>query len=86
MDLYKFFTSRGFKVKKAKVVLDQKTSKSKGYGYLAFFAQDEAERCLKEMNNTVIHGHAVILSLKVENKSFNEKANIIIKNIDKEAT
>lgn len=34
LDLYKFFTSKGFQPKTAKVVLDKKTSKSKGYGYL----------------------------------------------------
>ena len=56
-----------------------------GYGYLSFYSQDEADRCLKEMNNTVINGHAIRLLLQ-GNKSFNEKANILVKNVDKEVT
>jgi RNA recognition motif-containing protein len=34
LDFYKFFTSKGFKVKNAKIVIDTKTNKSRGYGYL----------------------------------------------------
>lgn len=34
LDLYKFFSSKGYTLKSAKVVLDKRTSKSKGYGYL----------------------------------------------------
>lgn len=56
-----------------------------GYGYLSFNTQDEADRCLKEMNNTVIDGKAVRL-LPQGNKSFNEKANVIVKNVAKEVT
>lgn len=84
LDLFKYFQSRGYNVKKAKVVLDKKTSKSYGYGYLAFYAEEEAERCVKEMNNAIINGHAIVLSKKVQNKQFNEKANILVKNIEKD--
>jgi polyadenylate-binding protein len=70
-------------VVRSKVVLDRKTSKSLGYGYLAFHKQEDAEKCLKEMNNYVINGHAIVLSMKQNNKSYNEKANILVKNIDK---
>lgn len=86
LDLYKFFTSKGYKVRKAKVVLDRKTSKSYGYGYLSFNNEDEARRCLKEMNNAMIDGHSIVLSMKQDKKAFNEKANILVKNIDKEVT
>jgi polyadenylate-binding protein len=34
LDLYKFVSSKGYKIKSAKVVLDRKTCKSRGYGYL----------------------------------------------------
>lgn len=36
LDFYKFFTNKGYKVKNAKVVIDSKTNKSRGYGYLQF--------------------------------------------------
>jgi RNA recognition motif-containing protein len=77
------FQLKGYPVVKSKVVLDRKTSKSLGYGYLTFHKQEEAEKCLKEMNNYVINGHAIVLSLKSSNKTYNEKANILVKNIDK---
>ena len=55
LDLYKYFSSKGYQLLSAKVVLDKKTSKSYGYGYLTFRKQEEAEKCLKEMNNSVIN-------------------------------
>ena len=61
LDFYKYFTSKNYKVSKAKVVLDKKTSKPRGFGYLSFYTQEEADRCLKEMNNTMIGGHALRL-------------------------
>lgn len=37
LDLFKYFASKGYKVHKSKVVLDKKTCKPLGYGYLSFF-------------------------------------------------
>lgn len=85
LDFYKFFTSKGYKVQKAKVVLDKKTSKPLGYGYLNFHTQEEADRCLREMNNTEVYGRAIRL-LPQGTKSFNEKANVIVKNVEKDVT
>jgi hypothetical protein len=34
LDFYKFFQSKGYKLKSAKVVLDKRSHKSRGYGYL----------------------------------------------------
>lgn len=34
LDFYKFFTSKGYKLKCAKVVINKKLGKSLGYGYL----------------------------------------------------
>jgi len=36
LDLYKFFSSHGFKIRSAKVVLHNKTYKSLQYGYVTF--------------------------------------------------
>ena len=71
---------------KSKVVLDRKTSKGLGYGYISFRKAEDAEKCLKEMNNYVISGHAIILSMQTQKKTFNEKANILLKNLDKDLT
>lgn len=54
LDLYKFFTNKGYKVKSAKICVDKKSGRHLQYGYINFFADEEAERCLKEMNNATI--------------------------------
>ena len=51
LDLHKYFTTRGYKLSKSKVVLDKNTGKPRGYGYLTFYTQAEADRCIQEMNN-----------------------------------
>lgn len=56
LDFFKLFTSHGYRLKSAKVVLHKKTSKPLGYGYLQFNTKDEADKCLKEMNNHVLNG------------------------------
>jgi len=85
LDLYKFFTSKGYKVQSAKVMFQQETSRSKGFGYLNFNDQEEAERCLSEMNNAVIDSKAIVLNKK-KDSDFDTKANLIVKNLPKEMT
>ena len=59
LDFEKFFTNRGYRVKKAKVVLHNRTSRSLGYGYLQFFNEEELEKCFREMNNVILNGQAL---------------------------
>lgn len=47
-DLYKFFSSKGYKIKSAKVMIDQNSKRSKCFGYLNFYNQEEAVKCLNE--------------------------------------
>jgi RNA recognition motif-containing protein len=88
LDLYKYFSSKGYKVQKSKVVLDKNTSKPRGYGYLTFYTQEEADRCISEMNNQLLDGQAIRLVPQIQKgeQKYDEKANILIKNVDKEAT
>lgn len=86
LDLYKVFQLNKHPIVKAKVVIDKKTGKSLGYGYICFYKMEDAERCLKEMNNHLVRDKSIRLSMKYENKAFDEKANILIKNIDKTVT
>lgn len=51
LEFFRLFANRGYKVKSGKVVIDSKTNKSRGYGYLQFVDKDEAQRCLDAMNN-----------------------------------
>lgn len=79
MDFFKFFTSRGYKVKNAKVVLD-KPGRTRGYGYLQFVDKNEAERCLREMNNQLLNGLALCITMSsaTPKDNFNEDANILV--------
>ena len=45
-DLFKFFARHGFKLKSAKVMINKSTYKSMCYGYLNFYTQDDALKCL----------------------------------------
>ena len=86
LDFFKFFTSKGYKVKNAKIVIDTKTNKSRGYGYLQFVDQSEADRCLKEMNNQTLMGLALRIVKSESNPSFNKDANLLVKNIAQDVT
>ena len=86
LDFYKFFTSKGYKVKNAKIVIDTKTNKSRGYGYLQFVDQSEADRCLNEMNNQTLMGLALRIVKSESNPTFNKESNLLVKNIAPEVT
>lgn len=83
MDLYKFFKNNGYAIMGVKVIFNKETKFSKGYGYLNFYAEDEAQRCLENMNNATIDGKQIVLSKK-KDKDFDTKANIVVKNLPKE--
>ena len=86
LDFYKFFASKGYKLKCAKVVVNKKLGKPLGYGYLQFSSREEADRCLNEMNNTVLNGQPLRIVHSVPKVEYNEKANLLLKNIDKEVS
>ena len=83
LDLLKFFTAKGYKISSAKVMFDRETKKSKCFGYLNFYTAEEAERCLEEMNNAIIDNRAIVLNKK-KDVDFDNKANVLIKNLPKE--
>lgn len=55
-DLFKFFKNKGYKLRNAQVMLDKNSKKSKCFGYLNFYTEEEALRCFKEMNNAQLNG------------------------------
>lgn len=86
LDFLQFFKSRGYKVLYAKVVVkeDPATKRQNRFGFLQFTTQEEAQRCQEEMNNTQIHGKTVNMS--VVQPGFDDKANIIVRNLAAELT
>ncbi|CAK8544109.1 unnamed protein product [Lathyrus sativus] len=45
----------------AKVVTDRVSEKSKGYGFVTFASQDEAENAIAEMNEKALNGRVVFV-------------------------
>jgi hypothetical protein len=42
------------------------------------------ERCLNELQNSMIRDKAIVLTVKVDKKNFNHKANIHVRSIPKQ--
>lgn len=53
--------SRWTSVQKARVIRDKRTSKSKGYGFVAFSDADDFFQAAKEMNGKYIQSHPVVV-------------------------
>jgi RNA recognition motif-containing protein len=64
-------------------MFDRESSKSKGYGYLNFYNEEEAQRCLDEQSNAVIDGKQIVLNKK-KDSDFDSKANLLVRNLPKE--
>lgn len=61
--------------------MDKHTHRQQRFGFLLFQTVEEAERCAKELNNTIIKGCAIRCNVTQDN--FNDpKSNVYIKNID----
>lgn len=86
LDFEKFFQSRGYAVKKAKVVLHNRTLRSLGYGYLQFHTKEEMERCLREMNNVVLNGQALSMVVSQFKPEYDKDANVHVQSIEKSVT
>jgi len=84
-DLFKFFKNKGYHLRNAQVMLNNETRKSKQYGYLNFYTEDETKRCMSEQNNAIINGRNIVLNEK-KNTDFDSAANVLIKNLPREAT
>jgi len=82
-DLFKHFSSKGYKVASVRVMIDNMTMKSKCFGYLNFHTAEEASRCLSEMNSTTLDGKQLILNKK-KDADVDSQANLLIKNLPKE--
>jgi len=48
-ELFNFFKRNGFKPKKVKVILDKRNNRHKGFAYVAFFSQEQADGALAKL-------------------------------------
>jgi cold-inducible RNA-binding protein len=60
--LYDRFSSCGV-IKSARVVTDRDTGKSRGFGFVEFESENEAEAAIRELNGADIAGRAINVSL-----------------------
>lgn len=66
-------------------MLNLETRKSKCFGYLNFYTEDEAQRCLREQNNVMLNGKQIVLNEKKTN-DFDSQANVILRNLPRDNT
>ena len=59
--LLSLFQKRYHSVYEAKIIMDQVTKNSKGYGFLRFGIQEQAQNAIDTMQGTVIMGRAIKL-------------------------
>ncbi|KAK9156796.1 hypothetical protein Scep_003370 [Stephania cephalantha] len=50
-------------VVEAKIVMDRVSDRSKGFGFVTFAAEDEAQKALEEMNGKVLNGRVVFVDV-----------------------
>ena len=55
-------------VEEAVVIIDRMKNRSKGFGFVTFSTEDEAQKAMTEMNGKEIDGRAVNVSLAREEK------------------
>ncbi|VFQ68039.1 unnamed protein product [Cuscuta campestris] len=57
-DLEKFFSSEG-KVIECSLVTDPRTKESRGFGFVTMETNEDADRCVKHLNRSVLEGRLV---------------------------
>lgn len=84
-ELYQFFKNNGYSISSAKVVFNKETKQHAGFGYINFFTQDEADRCLDSMNNVKLGNKQIMLSkIRSKDNAVPSDANLIVRNLPKE--
>ncbi|WOG87523.1 hypothetical protein DCAR_0206751 [Daucus carota subsp. sativus] len=61
-ELKKLFSRFG-SVTEAKLVIDEKTQRPKGFGFVTFKSEDEARNALKAMNGRIINGRLIFVEM-----------------------
>lgn len=81
VDLFVHFKANGYDVKDTGLMYDRSKEipVSKGHGYLNFETQEEADRCLHEMQGTSIDKKSAVLSYQ-DNEEHSEEAIVQAKN------
>jgi len=60
--LRKIFEGNGRQVADAKVITDRQTSRSRGFGFVEFENDTDAQAAIKELNDTEISGRKIVVN------------------------
>jgi RNA recognition motif-containing protein len=60
-ELHQLFSTRGFTVTSARVICDREGGRSRGFGFVEFGSEDDAQRAIEELNGLDIHGRKIVV-------------------------
>jgi RNA recognition motif-containing protein len=60
-ELQQVFSSKGFLVTSVRVICDREGGRSRGFGFVEFGSQNDAERAIEELNGTDMKGRALLV-------------------------
>lgn len=60
-ELRQLFSNKGFLVTSARLICDREGGRSRGFGFVEFGSQNDAERAVEELNGSDIKGRALLV-------------------------
>lgn len=60
-ELQQLFATQGFAVLSARVICDREGGRSRGFGFVEFVSDDEAQRAIEELNGLDIRGRKLLV-------------------------
>jgi len=60
-ELQQVFSNKGFVVTSVRVICDREGGRSRGFGFVEFGSQNDAERAIEELNGTDMKGRALLV-------------------------
>ena len=60
-ELHQLFTARGFLVTSARVICDREGGRSRGFGFVEFGSEDDAERAIDELNGMDVRVRKILV-------------------------
>jgi polyadenylate-binding protein len=85
MELYNYFRPYG-NIVSCRVMKDIYSGESRGFAFISYSSKEEAQKAKDALNYHKINGWEIRISFKKSPGDFDPKANIFIKNLDKEVS